>query len=159
MLVPGGNLLLLGADTPRTLNPSFWKEHGTRHKVTSYPPMLIEWHTLLKALPSLVVGNKVTLFHSNVSLVTRHHFITAHKPNLGQGNVFTPVYHSVHKACITCQHDRGSTGQGSLHPGGSASKGGLPPGGRRVCIREDLHPGGLDRPLPEHYGIRLTSGR
>ena len=41
----------------------------------------------------------------------------ARKRSLGQGNVFTPVCHSVHR--------RGSAFRGDLHPGGSASKGGL----------------------------------
>ena len=48
---------------------------------------------------------------------------TVRKRSLGQGNVFTPVYHSVHI-------------------------GGLHPGGRGFCIPVGLHPGGCAEPAP-----------
>ena len=69
-------------------------------------------------------------------------FITR-KRSLGQGNVFTPVCHSVHR--------------GDLHPGGSTFKG--------VCIQGGLHPGegglnsvGLGRPPPRYMGYGQRAG-
>ena len=60
----------------------------------------------------------------------RQVIFTAHKRSLGQGNVFTPAYHSVH-------------GGGGLPPGGSAS-GGLP---RWVCLQGGSASGGGADPL------------
>ena len=68
--------------------------------------------------------------------------ITARKRSLGQGNVFTPVCHSVHReervsapACTT-GHMTGGVGlcPGGLCPGGSLFDGALCPGG--VSVRE-----------------------
>ena len=64
--------------------------------------------------------------------------ITVHKRSLGQGNVFTPVCHSVHRgvsvpACITGRMT------GGLCPGGSLS-GGVPVQG--VSVQGSLCPGG-----------------
>ena len=85
--------------------------------------------------------------------------ITARKRSLGQGNVFTPVCHSVQGVG---QHPGGVSirgvgksppmSTGGLHPGGGGSasrgRGGLNPGkgestSMRVCIQE-----GLDNPPP-----------
>ena len=60
---------------------------------------------------------------------------TACKRSLKQGNVFTPVCHSVY--------------WGGLHPGWSASWGGLHPGG----VEQALH----SPPPPRYYGIRSMS--
>ena len=75
--------------------------------------------------------------------------ITVRKRSLGQGNVFTPVYHSVHQGgrwvgfptCITGHMTRGSASQG-----GSASRGlgGLHQG--ELQHPGGLHPVGLGRP-------------
>ena len=61
--------------------------------------------------------------------------ITARKRGLGQGNVFTPVCHSVHKeggigflACITSHMTRGAASRWSASRG-SASGGGYTWGG------------------------------
>ena len=79
---------------------------------------------------------------------------TARKRNSGEGNVFTPVCHSVHR--------------GELHPGGvciwgggSASRGvGVCIQGEGVCIQEggDLHPGGLGRPPSDTTGYGQRAG-
>ena len=72
---------------------------------------------------------------------SRSYIFTARKRSLGQGNVFTPVCHSINRgvgfpACIT----------GHMTSGGSASR-------EWVCIQR------VGRPPPQHYGIRSTSGR
>ena len=65
---------------------------------------------------------------------------TVRKRSLGQGNVFTPVCHSV--------HGRGGASKDGLHPreGVCCLGGGL-------HWRGGLHPRGSASPLPEHYGI------
>ena len=107
---------------------------------------------------------------------SRNLIVTACKQSLGQGNIFTPVSHSVGKggggfpACITghitrvvCLWGRGggSASTGVCIQGESAS-GGAP--FRGVClhgvgIQGGLPPGvgGLGRPSPKHYRIWSTS--
>ena len=74
---------------------------------------------------------------------TSVNFITARKRSLGQGNVFTPVYHSVHRggwlpSMHHRSHDRGEEGQ---PPRGSPFRG--------VCIQ------GVGQTLPMgYYGIQ-----
>ena len=55
---------------------------------------------------------------------TESYIFTAHKRSLGQGNVFTPVCHSVHGggflACIT-GHMTGGLHLGNLPPGGGSA--------------------------------------
>ena len=99
--------------------------------------------------------------------------VTAHKRSLGQGNVLTPVCHSVHRGGGGL-HLEGSASREGLHPGeGSASRGGvcirgrgLHPGegsasGEEVCIQgRGLHPAGLARTPPSDtmgYGQRVGS--
>ena len=77
---------------------------------------------------------------------TSANFITARKRSLGQGNVFTPVYHSVHRggwlpSMHHRSHDRGEEGQ---PPRGSPFRG--------VCIQG----GWADSP---HGILWDTSGR
>ena len=62
--------------------------------------------------------------------------ITARKRSFGQGNVFTPSCHSVHRGgshWLPSMHhqsdDQGQSPLGGLHPRGSAFKEGLHPGG------------------------------
>ena len=94
-------------------------------------------------------------------------FVTARKRSLGQGNVFTPVCHSVHRGvCIwEGQHLEGSASRGVciwrvLHPGGLhlgawSASGGLHPGGSAsragVCILGGLYLGSL------HMGLGQTT--
>ena len=73
---------------------------------------------------------------------------TARKWSLGQGNVFTSIYHSFST----------QGGRGSLHPRGSAS--------RASASKEGLHSGGgfyiqggWQTSPPGYYGIRSTSER
>ena len=83
---------------------------------------------------------------------------TARKRSLGQGNIFTSIYHSVGGeggVGFPEKHHRSHYWVG-LHPGG------LHLGG--VCIWGSLHLAGLGRPpwiqTPrEHYWIRLIRGR
>ena len=49
------------------------------------------------------------------SLKSIHDF-TARKRSLGQGNVFTPVCHSVHRGCIPACNGRGCTPPGQTPP-------------------------------------------
>ena len=93
--------------------------------------------------------------------------ITAHKRSLGQGNVFTPVCHSVQGArgWLTSAHHRSlDRGGGVLHPRGSASRdlggrgvcmqGGLPLG---ICASRGCASGGGGRPSPTgYYGIQAV---
>ena len=69
---------------------------------------------------------------------------TARKPGLEQGNVFTPVCHSVHRGSwLPSMHHR-SHNQGGLPPWGSASREGLHRGGsasRRGWADPPLHHG------------------
>ena len=67
------------------------------------------------------------------TLTAMSEFVTARKRSLGQGNVFTPVCHSVHRgvsipACTTGRMTGGSLSRGSLSRGVSV-QGGLCPGG------------------------------
>ena len=88
------------------------------------------------------MGSKAT----SDSVRTIFAFFAARKRNLGQGNVFTPVCHSVHRGvCI-----RGVHGGGGLHPGGLGRPpapsettgyghrlGGTHPTGMRSCQERD----------------------
>ena len=38
--------------------------------------------------------------HQNCDILLSFSFITARKRSLGQGNIFTPVCHSVHRGCV-----------------------------------------------------------
>ena len=91
--------------------------------------------------------------------------ITAHKRSLGQGNVFTPVYHSVQGArgWLTSAHHR------SLDRGGFCIQGGLHPGilgggvsaCRAVCLWGYVHPEGVHRgggQTLSHRILRDTGG-
>ena len=70
-------------------------------------------------------------------------FVTARKRSLRQGNVLTPVCHSVHRGALPPR--RGLPG--GLHPGE-----GLHPEG--VCIQGGLHPGGCWADSPPHRILR-----
>ena len=52
-------------------------------------------------------------------------FITARKRSLGQGNVFTPLCHSVHRGDLCPSIHHRSHDQGGLCPGGSLPRGSL----------------------------------
>ena len=84
-------------------------------------------------------------------IVPMLHFITARKRSLGQGNVFTPVCHSVHRGRVSVWV---ISVQGGLCPGGSLS--------RWVSVQEDLCLGGLCSGSPCHrdppYGKEQVVG-
>ena len=64
--------------------------------------------------------------------------ITARKRSLEQGNVFTPVCHSVRLEGGSAS--RGVCIKGDLHPGAFASRGrGCIQGGGEICIQGGLH--------------------
>ena len=69
----------------------------------------------------------ILIFCHIKSLNSWNFLVTARKRSLGQGNVLTPVCHSVHK--------------GGFASGGICIQGGLHPG--------DLYPRGLGRPPPQ----------
>ena len=69
--------------------------------------------------------------------------ITARKRSLGQGNVFTPVCHSVHEGSAS---------------GGSASEGGLPPGGLHLRGRGVYIQGGWADPSSHTMGYGQRAG-
>ena len=54
--------------------------------------------------------------------VTVHELMTARKRSLGQGNIFTPVCHSVHRGCLVWGVPGPREG---LVPGGYLVKGGV----------------------------------
>ena len=59
-------------------------------------PTLRHYH--LVATKSRKVGKRA------VRIPQEYFLVTAHKRSLGQGNVFTPVCHSVHRGALTSQH-------------------------------------------------------
>ena len=75
-----------------------------------------------------------------IHTVTATVYFTTHKQSLGQGNVFTPVCHFVHRGDLCpsmhhSSHDRGVFVQGSLCPEeGSLSRG-------EISVQVDLCPG------------------
>ena len=79
---------------------------------------------------------------------------------LGQGNVFTPVCHSVHRGvynrgvCIRGVSTSGGVCIGDVCMGGGMD---LHPG--RVCIQEGSAPRGWADPPIGYYGIQSTNGR
>ena len=82
-----------------------------------------------------------------MNLCTANEMIfTTRKQSLGQGNVFTPVCHSVHREGWFPRMHHRSHDQGDLHPEGVCIQGGLHPGwsaSRGSAFRGALHPGGL----------------
>ena len=117
------------------------------------------WNT--PCLHLLVIQNQVQIggdhymTKSTQTLQLDHRLkFTARKRSLGQGNVFKPVCHSVHRdrGWLPGIHHR-SHDQGGLPPKGVCIEGGLYPGG--------LPPGGLGRTPPAmgYYGIWSTSAR
>ena len=97
---------------------------------------------------SVTFKHKMTLVHSNVSLVTPHHFITAHKRSLQRLCFYS---------CLSV----------ILFTGGSASvHAGIPPGTRHCPPARSRPPPGADPPGTRHphlrsacWEIRSTSPR
>ena len=93
--------------------------------------------------------------------------ITTRKRSLGQGNVFTPMCHSVHRVRSPSggsESRRSASGGVVLYPGGSTSRGSESGGvcirgggsvSRGVYIQGGLHPGGLSR-LPPSDTMRYS---
>ena len=77
--------------------------------------------------------------------VTYGSIFTARKRSLGQGNIFTPVCHSVHReaGCLVLGacHVRGGAWSG----GGACSQGGVPGGDphRTATVAGSTHPTGM----------------
>ena len=78
-------------------------------------------------------GSPLGFHGTSPSRFRRHHcmytiVITARKRSLGQGNIFTPVYHSVHRGMVS-QHALQVVSQHALQQGGACSQGGAWSGG------------------------------
>ena len=84
---------------------------------------------------------KLRTNYSVVGVCLGHPLVTAHKRSLGQGNVFTPVCHSVYRGGGSAKpHCRqtvgvgvGRTPQGRLPPGIRQQAGGTHPTGMHPC--------------------------
>ena len=73
--------------------------------------------------------------------VTVHELMTARKRSLGQGNIFTPVCHSVHRGCLVLgvPGPRGLPGERGCvwrPPGMATAVGGTHPTGMHSCCSE-----------------------
>ena len=68
-----------------------------------------------------------------ISVPFTSRLFTARKRSLGQGNIFTPVCHSVHGGGMLSQHALQMVSQHALQEGGVPGLGGSGPGG--VCSR------------------------
>ena len=88
------------------------------------------------------------VFDSDVEWIL---IFTGRKRSLGQGNVFTPVCHSVH---------RGGLHPGGLHPGGSASRGGRQTPSPNRILRDSQRAGGTN-PTGMHscHGMKILKTR
>ena len=106
-----------------------WKVQRQQH-----PGNVFRWpgqglHYLGKCFPDQLKDNIIwanwTLFSNNETYYPWLIIITTRKRSLGQGNVFTPVCHSVHKGVSLSQHASQVTWQVGLYPEGSLSRGHL----------------------------------
>ena len=104
-------------------------------------PKFIYWISLLFLCSSMSLSlsiNKLVFINVNVCncRIINSDKLLPPATKLWQGNVFTPVCHSVHGGCLCPSmhhrsHDRGVSVKGGLCPGGSLSRGSL--SGRSLC--------------------------
>ena len=96
--------------------------------------------TSLRSCVLFMDGNHI-FPHSPIFCITCEHVITARKQSLGQGNIFTPVRHSVHTGvCLSACWDTTHTPQ-TRHP-----------------LRTRHPPPGADPPGPGTLRILLVAG-